>query len=201
MEPINDRAWILAVLLVLCAVLLASCQPEATPTLSPRPTPRATPTPTSTSPVATPEPGHTLAKNAYLRSIHRRVLLEYARRASLNQTLLADAQSRGMNADLLCAEDSSRRWSHLEDLSDETRVISVPPEGRDFQQQLLEALEAGEATAQSHDWFCETYAAFGQPAEGMWARMIQQVQACQVRTDRLHEAWRTLGGEELGLVW
>jgi hypothetical protein len=186
---------------LVCGVALASCVPQATPTASVRSTPRLNPSPTSTWPLATPEPGHNLALRAYLRAVHSRVLLEYARRSTLNQAMLDGAQSTGMDADMLCSEEGTTKWYHVADLSDEARAIAAPAGCTEFRQALLDALEAAEATAQSHGWLCETYAAFGQPAEGMWAKMIQHVRADLIRAGELRETWRSLGGEEAGLLW
>ena len=197
----THQRWRASVLCLVCVAVLSSCQAQATPTLDARPTPRTGPSPTFTLPFVTPEPGHTLAVRAYLRAVHSRVLLEYARRTAANRNLLADAQSMGMDADMLCADEGEAQWHHMADLIDETGAIAAPTGCTEFRQLLLDSLEGAETTAQSHGWLCETYAVFGQPAEGMWAKMIQQVRSCQVRSEQLHEHWRSLGGDELGLLW
>jgi hypothetical protein len=66
---------------------------------------------------------------------------------------------------------------------------------------LTEALAAADKSAESYDWFCTTYAEFGQPAEGMWGRLSLQVRACEERLADLRVQWRALGGDALGLAW
>ena len=142
-----------------------------------------------------------MALHAYMRLIHERVLQEYARRVTINRDLLTAASSRSFDADMLCPGPESGDWQHFADLAVEASVVVPPPWAEEFHAGLSEALVAAVKSAESYEWFCTTYASFGQPAEGMWGRLSLQVRACEARVDDLHAQWKAMGGDELGLVW
>jgi hypothetical protein len=133
--------------------------------------------------------------------VYERVLLEYAQRVTTNRNLLSEASSRSFDADMLCPGPESGSWQHFEDLQLEASVIVVPPLAEDFYAILIEALTVADESAESYEWFCATYASFGQPADGMWGRLSLQVRACESRMADLHVQWEAMGGEAMGLVW
>jgi hypothetical protein len=184
---------------VICLFIAVSCSPLTTAT----PGPAATPTllPTAAPIIATPPPGPTIALHAYMQLVHERVLPEYARRVAVNRDLLSAASSSGFDADALCPGPESGSWQHFDDLLLEASAIVAPPWADSFHTALTEALAAAEESAQSYEWFCATYAAFGQPAEGMWGRLSLQVRACQARIAELRSQWDGMGGEAMGLLW
>ncbi len=151
--------------------------------------------------IATPPPGPAMALHAYMRLVHERVLLEYARRVTVNRDLLSAASSRSFDADMLCPGPASGSWQHFADLALEASVIVAPPLAEGFHAALMDALAAADKSAESYEWFCTTYASFGQPAEGMWGRLSLQVRACEARIADLHTQWKAMGGAALGLLW
>lgn len=185
--------------ILLCIFFAASC--SATTSATPSWTPTAAPLPTAVPIVATPPPGPTIALHAYMKPVHESVLLEFGRRVAANRELLSGASSRSFDADMLCPGPESGSWQHFDDLMLELSVLVVPPLAEDFHAALAEALVAAERSAESYEWFCATYASFGQPADGMWARLSAQVRACESRVADLHEQWEVMGGEQMGLVW
>jgi hypothetical protein len=189
-----------AVLLVAIGlILIVSCSRTATPAAIPTATmlPLATAAPI----IATPPPGPTLALHNYMRQIYQGVLLDYARRVALNRDLLSAASSRSFDADMLCPGPEGASWQRFDDLALEASVIVPPPGAEGFHAVLVEALNAADQAAASYEWFCETYATFGQPAEGMWGRLSLQVRACEARIADLRSLWRDMGGEAMGLAW
>jgi hypothetical protein len=160
-----------------------------------------TPLPTAAPIIATPPPGPTLALGEYMHLVYERVLLEYARRVALNRDLLSAASSRGFDADMLCPGPESGSWQHFDDLALEVSAIVPPPWAQEFHAELTEALAAADKSAESYEWFCTTYAAFGQPAEGMWGRLSLQVRASEARMTDLQAQWQAMGGEVMGLAW
>jgi hypothetical protein len=184
---------------IMCFSVVVACSPAGTPT----PTPAATVPPLATAApiVATPPPGPTLVLHEYMRLVHERVLLEFARRVTANRELLSAASTRSFDADMLCPGPASNSWQHFADLQLEASVIIAPPLVDEFQAALSEALAVAEESAESCGWFCTTYASFGQPAEGMWGRLSLQVRACESRMADLRAEWAAMGGDALGLVW
>ena len=187
------------ILILLCVFVVASCSPTTTPT--PSPTPTAAPLSTAAPIVATPPPGPTIALHAYMPVVHERVLLELGRRLVVNRELLSQASSRSFDADMLCPGPESGSWQHFDDLPLELTVIIAPPLAEEFRAALTEALEAAARSAESYEWFCATYASFGQPADGMWGRLSAQMRACESRVADLHVQWAAMGGDQMGLVW
>jgi len=186
--------------MLLAIAAVVSCAPQEA-TVSPVPGDTPAPAATATPPPPTPAPGHSLILRAYLRAVRDGILVDYVRRLELNRTLLSNTQSRGLDADVLCADTESSSSFHFWDLGIAASLLEIPPEAAGFHSRLLEALEVAEATAQSRDWLCETYLTFGQPAEGMWGRMIQQVSACRIRAEELRADWRDLSEDDPGLAW
>lgn len=187
-------------LAVISLLLVAgSCSPPTT--LTPAPTATTAPLPTAAPIVATPPPGPALVLHAYMEQVHARVLVEFARRVVVNRELLSGATSRSFDADILCPGPSSGSWQRFDDLALELSVIVAPPQAAQFHAALSEALEAAQRSAESYEWFCTTYASFGQPAEGMWARLSTQVRACEARIADLHVQWEAMDGEATGLLW
>lgn len=189
------------VALAVISLLLAavSCSPPTTPT--PAPTAAAAPLPTAAPVIATPPPGPALVLHAYMEQVHARVLVEFARRVVINRELLSGATSRSFDADILCPGPASGSWQRFDDLDLELSVIVAPPQAEQFHAALSEALDAAQRSAESYEWFCTTYASFGQPADGMWARLSAQVRSCEARIAALHVQWEALAGEAMGLLW
>jgi hypothetical protein len=142
-----------------------------------------------------------MALHAYMRLVYERVLLEYARRVTVDRDLLSAASSRSFDADMLCPGPESGSWQHFDDLALEASVIVAPPWAEGFHAALASALAAADQSAESYEWFCTTYASFGQPAEGMWGRLSLQVRGCESRLADLRVQWVAMGGEQMGLLW
>lgn len=185
--------------LLACLSLLVSCAPSVTP--APSATRTLPPLPTAPPIVATPPPGPTLVLRAYMETVHERVLVEFGQRVLADRELLSAAASRSFDADILCPGSDDRAWQRFDDLILELSVIVSPAQAAEFHAALGEALEAAERSAESHEWFCTTYATFGQPADGMWARLSAQVRACELRIAVLHAQWEAMGGDAAGLRW
>ena len=191
------KGWVLLAWTGIC--LAVACSPVSTPTRVPTRT--VAPLQTIAPIVATPPPGLTLALNEYLAATYERVLAEYARRVTANRDLLIAASTRSFDADMLCSGPEGDSWQHFTDLQLEASVLVVAPLADDFHAALIEALAVAEESAESCEWFCATYASFGQPAEGMWSRLSLQVRACESRRADLRAQWVAMGGDTLGLRW
>jgi hypothetical protein len=99
--------------------------------------------------------------HAYMRLVHERILLEYVRRVAVNRDLLSSASTRSFDADTLCPGPEGGSWQHFDDLVLQASVIVPPPGAEGFHTALTESLAVAEESAESSDWFCTTYAAFG----------------------------------------
>ena len=137
----------------------------------------------------------------YMHLVHERVLFELGRRVTANRELLSAASSRSFDADALCPGPESGPWQQFDDLALELSALIVPLLAEDFDAALVEAIAAAARSAESYEWFCMTYASFGQPADGMWGRLSTQVRACESRLADLRLQWAALGGERMGLLW
>jgi len=184
---------------VVGVLLLASCSPLPSPTAVP--TPAVASLATAAPIVATPPPGPTLVLHAYMQDVYEGVLVQFARRVALNRDLLSTASSQGSDAAILCPGSGGSPWQEFDNLALELSLLLAPPQAEEFHAALAEALAAADRSVESQEWFCETYASFGQPAEGMWSRLSAQVRACESRMADLRSHWRAIGGEAAGLVW
>ena len=187
------------IVLAVCLYLVVACAPVTAPT--PGRTPTMAPLSTAEPVVATPPPGPLMALQAYMRLVHERVLVEFARRIAANRNLLSAASSRSFDADALCPGPESGSWRQFDDLALDLSVMVVPPLAEGFHAALADALSAASRSAESYEWFCTTYASFGQPADGMWRRLSTQVRSCESRLTELRQQWAALGGDQMGLVW
>lgn len=199
---LTENCVVQRVLLTLVALSVALATGCASPGTPLRPTATLLPPlPTAVPIIATPPPGPGIVLRAYMQLLHEQVLLPFAARAEANAELLARSTASGFSADALCADGLEGPWHHFADLNDRLLLMLAPPQANEFHGLLLDALSRAEQTAESYDWFCQTYATFGQPAAGMWGRLTQQVQACQRRMAELRGRWEAMGGVAMGWAW
>ena len=204
----------IAAVLGLLLAIAGACSPTLTPaaptsgavgTASGQGEPTATPlvsgTTSAPSLTATPSPPSSEAVRTYLRRVHGDVLLDYARCVEGNRALLAQAWNQGDDPSVLCASTDEGYWLHFDALWLMLSSTRAPPEMATFHTTLLEALSDAEKSSRAYNWFCQTYHAFGQPADGMWTRLAVEVRACVTRMIEVRELWALLGGTAMGLQW
>jgi hypothetical protein len=185
----------------MCAILMlaSGCAARLQPVATSVPTPSAVAAPTIAATALPPTPSSPELR-AYLRRVHASVLVAFNQGLEDNRRLLATASSQGLEADVLCSGEEGY-WLHFDDLWLGLSVVSAPPDAQAFHQALLDTLAVANKSAATQDWFCQTYRALGQPAEGLWARLAAETRTCVRRRNELRDLWRVLGGAALGLAW